>query len=81
MQLFDPTGNSNSLNQWPDSPDYQSFIVTEEYQTGSFYVGISGPGNTNYDPNIEGSGDGHAAGSYGLTIETIGETLLSLIHI
>ncbi|MDE5085583.1 MAG: hypothetical protein O4859_32095, partial [Trichodesmium sp. St18_bin1] len=75
VQLFDATGNPHSLNPWPDSPDYQSFIVTEEYQAGSFYVGISGPGNTNYDPNIEGSGDGNAAGSYGLTIETIGRKM------
>ncbi|MBS9769349.1 MAG: PQQ-like beta-propeller repeat protein, partial [Trichodesmium erythraeum GBRTRLIN201] len=75
VQLFDATGGSYSLNPWPDSPDYQSFIVTEEYQAGSFYVGISGPGNINYDPNIEGSGYGYEAGSYGLTIETIGRQM------
>ena len=51
VQLFDATGNLHSLNSWPGSPgspEYHSFIVTEEDQAGSFYVGISGPGNTNY---------------------------------
>ena len=31
VQLFDATGGSHFLDSWPDSPDYQSFIVTEEY--------------------------------------------------
>ena len=73
VQLFDGTGNL-LLDLWSDG-DYNYFIVTEEDQAGSFYVGISGTRNTNYDPNIEGSGDGNAAGSYGLTIETIGREM------
>ncbi|MGD1806506.1 choice-of-anchor Q domain-containing protein, partial [Dapis sp. BLCC M126] len=70
IQLFDSTGNSISLSSDPD-PNYVSYQAVE---IGTFYVGISGSGNTNYDPNIEGSGSGFgsAAGNYDLTIETTG---------
>ena len=38
-------------------------------------MGISGDGNSYYDPNTEGSGYGYNFGSYELTIETIGRTM------
>ena len=65
LQVFDSTGTSISLT--PDGPDH---VIYQPLQTGTFYVGISGNGNTSYDPNTEGSGTGSAAGNYNLTIET-----------
>ncbi|WP_202224520.1 hypothetical protein, partial [Okeania sp. KiyG1] len=73
VQLFDATGNTLSL--LPELPGYNSFAVIEENQAGTFYVGISGTGNANYDLNVEGSGSGSVAGSYGITIETIGREM------
>ncbi|NEO57053.1 MAG: tandem-95 repeat protein, partial [Okeania sp. SIO3B5] len=74
VQLFDATGNI-PLTLSPELPGYNSFAVIEENQVGTFYVGISGTGNTNYDLNVEGSGSGSVAGSYGITIETIGREM------
>ena len=65
LKMFDVTGTSISLA--PDGPDH---VIYQPLQTGTFYVGVSGNGNTSYDPNTEGSGFGSAAGNYNLTIET-----------
>ena len=73
LQLFDATGNTLSL--LPESPGYNYFAVTQESQAGTFYVGISGTGNINYNLDTEGSGSGSVAGSYGITIETIGREM------
>ncbi|MGB3513623.1 MAG: hypothetical protein WBA93_31345, partial [Microcoleaceae cyanobacterium] len=69
LQLFDSTGTSIPLSTDPEDAQYQIYQASE---TGTFYVGISGNGNTNYNPNIEGSGSGFVAGNYDLTIETTG---------
>ena len=54
IRLFDSTGSHISLSSYPD-PNSLSYQALE---IGTFYLGISGTGNTNYDPNIEGSGYG-----------------------
>lgn len=37
--------------------------------TGTYYLGVSGSGNTGYDPKIEGSGSASSTGNYSLGIE------------
>ncbi|NEQ39487.1 MAG: DUF4347 domain-containing protein, partial [Okeania sp. SIO3I5] len=74
VQLFDATGSS-PLSLISDPSDPTNYRIYDSEQAGTFYVGISSQGNSNYDPNIEGDGIGTAAGNYNLTIETIGREM------
>jgi|GEM_PF-187621 len=38
---------------------------------GSYYLGISGSGNSNYDPTVAGSGTSSTTGNYALSIERL----------
>jgi hypothetical protein len=70
LRLFDAAGTQLTA---------QSFAVTGTAalryvptSSGSYYVGISGGGNTNYDPNVQGSGSNSVTGNYTLSIERQG---------
>ncbi|MDT9338388.1 hypothetical protein VV11_002505, partial [Trichodesmium erythraeum 21-75] len=68
--MFD---NSKLLELYdPVDPNY---IIYQANQAGTFYVGISGDGNTNYNFEQEGSGSPGTPGKYDLTIETIGRQI------
>ena len=75
VELFDETGQSFPTNLNFLFTDTDNYEIYEANEAGTFYLGISSDGNWNYDPNIEGSGSGSAAGNYGLTIETIGRDI------
>src|SRR5262249_48057751 len=40
--------------------------------SGTYYLGVSGTGNTTYDPNVAGSGTVSVTGAYVLGIERLG---------
>ncbi len=75
LTLFD--ANGNELEQNEDN----SFFVGEELvteldpflqftvdQDGTYYVGVTGAGNLDYDPNVADSGVGNSSGSYRLDL-------------
>ena len=70
LKVFD----YSDLWEFPDPFD-PNYIIYEAYQAGTFYVGISGDGNTSYNPDKEGSGSSGTPGKYDLTIETIGRQM------
>lgn len=73
VQVFDSTGIPISPPLFDlSNPGY---VIYQANQAGTFYVGISGSGNSGYDPNIEGSGFAGTPGKYDLTIETIGRQM------
>ena len=70
LKVFD----YSDLWEFPDPVD-PNYIIYEAYQAGTFYVGISGDGNTSYNPDQEGSGSSGTPGKYDLIIETIGRQM------
>src|SRR5205807_7052600 len=57
LRIFDAGGNQLYANYWYNY--YGSQVVTQGFQfstTGTYYVGLSGYPNFNYDPKVGGSG-------------------------
>ena len=68
VRLFDSLGNELAADGFTNnnSPQLGGFTIPE---TGTYYVGVSGWANTDYDPTIAGSGIDGDQGRYELTIE------------
>ena len=67
LRLFDANGNEIANNDDLGVTDGFSRIDAT-LQPGTYYVGISGVGNVNYDPNIAGSGIAGDTGNYALEL-------------
>ena len=63
LTIFDATGEE--LVQNVD----ESLVEFIADQDGTYYVGVSSSGNTDYDPTVAGSGTGDSSGSYSLELE------------
>ncbi|MDJ0680244.1 MAG: S8 family serine peptidase [Xenococcaceae cyanobacterium MO_167.B52] len=72
LRVFDSEGNELAVSDNDPAPDESfsadSYISFEANETGFYYAGVSGLGNSNYDPFTEGSGEGFVQGDYQLTI-------------
>ena len=69
LRLFDADGNELAVND--DSDGLDSFIGFNPPSTGTYYVGVSGYSNFDYDPTVPGSGSGfNSTGFYDLIITT-----------
>ena len=72
LRLFDAGGNQLSISDDQPAPgedsSLDSFIDFTVDETGSYFIGVSGFSNTNYDPTIEGSGDFGSTGDYSLAL-------------
>jgi len=66
LRLFDSGGNELTVND--DSGGQDSFIQYELTAAGTYYAGVSGYSNFNYDPAAPGSGDSEDTGDYDLTV-------------
>ncbi|AFZ50840.1 pre-peptidase C-terminal domain-containing protein [Dactylococcopsis salina] len=68
LRVFDSNGAEIAFND--DLGDQESFIEFEAPTAGTYYIGVSGFGNRNYDPNTAGSGNNPFAdtGSYTLNV-------------
>ena len=62
LRLFDVTGRELAVND--DSDGLDSFIDFTASRTGTYYAGISSFANFDYDPTVEGSGNGGSTGEY-----------------
>ena len=65
LQLFDAAGNAIAVND-NISPDNLFSRIEANLEPGTYYVGVSGNNNINYDPNVAGSGVAGDTGNYSL---------------
>jgi subtilisin family serine protease/subtilisin-like proprotein convertase family protein len=66
LRLFDASGNEIASNdQYNGRDSYIDFFVATG---GTYYVGVSGFGNADYNPRIAGSGRAQSTGGYDLTM-------------
>jgi len=67
IRVFDAAGTEMPLvSEWHG---YDSSIEFEAPSAGTYYVGVSGVGNVDYDPNLAASGTASSTGFYGITLE------------
>lgn len=72
LRIFDDQGNQLAYND--DSDGLDSRITFTAPEQGTYIVGVSGFANSNYDPNIEGSGSaGFGVGRYVLNVEALNQ--------
>lgn len=71
LSLFDDLGNL--LEQVAGTYAQDSFLAYSVSTTGTYYVGVSGVDNIDYDPNVADSGEDDTGGVYQLTI-SLGST-------
>jgi subtilisin family serine protease len=65
LQLFDASGNSIAVNN-NISPENLFSRIEADLEPGTYYVGVSGNNNVNYDPTVAGSGIPGDKGNYSL---------------
>lgn len=77
LRIFDENGNEVAFND--DGADagedstYDSFVKLVVPKAGTYYVGVSGWGNSDYDPSVEGSGSySYSTGKYALNLSIAG---------
>ena len=75
LRLFDAAGNELAAN---DSDSSTLPRLDLNLELGTYYVGVSGYNNTNYDPNLASSGIAGSTGDYALDFSFDAET--STIH-
>ena len=81
LRLFDADGNELAFSD--DDADIgeiystDSSLLYEASQTDTYYLGVSSYNNTEYDPQIEGSGIGNSTGEYSLGLEKIDPVFIS----
>lgn len=64
LRLFDANGVQLSINdQFFGQDSYIDFFLRS---AGTYYIGVSGFGNSNYDPEISGSGTTQSTGAYSI---------------
>lgn len=71
VRLFDASGNQLSARTFA-AAGTTTTISYNVPSNGTYYVGVSGSANTNYNPGLAGSGSGNTTGTYALTLERLG---------
>gem|GEM_PF-2606427 len=68
LRLFDTQGNEIGFSDDNAAPgegsSLDSYLDFEATESGTYYVGLSGYANWNYNPEVEGSGSGSSTGEY-----------------
>ena len=69
LRLFDDLGTEIAANDNINLSAGQTFSRLQiDLESGTYYVGVSGYRNTEYDPNVAGSGDPGSTGNYALKL-------------
>jgi hypothetical protein len=75
LRLFDASGNQVAFNdngaasgESSSSDSYLEFTATT---SGTYYVAVSGNGNSSYNPFTQGSGDSGSTGNYNVEVSVI----------
>ncbi|MBI2477868.1 MAG: PPC domain-containing protein, partial [Planctomycetia bacterium] len=73
LRVFDAFGNQLAINDNRIAPSetsrrlfFDPYIEFTAPASGTYFVGVSGSSNANYDPNVEGSGTNSGIGFYQL---------------
>lgn len=77
LRLFDAGGNELAANdQFAGNDSFLDFFVTTG---GTYYIGVSGFPNSDYDPTVAGSGASQSTGSYNLrvNVDLVSDDVLS----
>lgn len=81
LRVFDATGTQLGFSDNDAGPsevtELDPYLEFEAPTRGAYFLGISGAGNTTYDPTQPGSGQSGETGTYGLTIERLDGGALS----
>ncbi|MGB5899895.1 MAG: SdrD B-like domain-containing protein [Geitlerinemataceae cyanobacterium] len=72
LRLFDENGNEVAVSDDATAPgetsSFDSYIDFTASTSGTYYVGVSGYSNFDYNPFVEGSGSGFNVGDYNIEI-------------
>ncbi len=71
LRIFDATGNQLTARSFSNGGGTAPLLFTVP-STGTYYLGVSSTSNTNYDPNVSGSGTGTPTGTYNLLVDRQG---------
>ena len=78
LRVFDAEGNELTVNKQVDFGNSASLISFYFFQppfAGTYYAGVSGSPNSDYNPSVIGSGtNANSTGNYDLTIATLEST-------
>lgn len=66
LRVFDGSGHELAVND--DASSLDAVLRFEAPSDGSYYIGVSGFANFDYDPTVAGSGDGWSSGDYQITL-------------
>jgi Ca2+-binding RTX toxin-like protein len=72
LRVFDSNGRERAKSDDNPGPfedfSLDSYLAYTTSRAGDYYVGVSSYSNLNYDPNVEGSGEGSSTGEYDLAV-------------
>lgn len=72
LRVFDSAGNELAVSDDTTGPfenfSLDSYLAFTANDTSDYYVGVSSYSNFDYDPNVEGSGEGFSTGDYDLAV-------------
>lgn len=75
VQVFDSAGNLVAFNDngaaSGETSSLDSFLEFTATTTGTYYLAVSGQGNSSYNPNVQGSGASGSTGGYNLEVSVI----------
>ncbi|AFZ20509.1 DVUA0089 family protein [Allocoleopsis franciscana] len=75
VQVFDSAGNLVAFNDngaaSGETSSLDSFLEFTATTTGTYYLAVSGKGNSSYNPNVQGSGASGSTGGYNLEVSVI----------
>ncbi|HYE63473.1 MAG TPA: sensory rhodopsin transducer [Phycisphaerales bacterium] len=69
LRLFDANGNQIAANDQTFGQD--AFIDFFVFTGGTYYIGVSGFGNDDYNPDLAGSGSSQSTGVYNLRLNVV----------
>ncbi|MEW6493893.1 MAG: S8 family serine peptidase, partial [Cyanobacteriota bacterium] len=75
VRLFDLSGNQLAFNDNAaasgETSSLDSYLEFTATVSGTYYIGVSGLGNSSYDPSIQGSGSLGSTGNYNIEVSLI----------
>ena len=75
VRLFDASGNQIAFNDNAaasgETSALDSYLEYTATVSGTYYIGVSGSGNSSYDPSVQGSGSLGSTGNYNIEISLI----------
>ncbi|HAG81297.1 MAG TPA: hypothetical protein DCL61_09010, partial [Cyanobacteria bacterium UBA12227] len=79
VRIFNSSGQQLFVSDDNTAPDeaftFDSYLSFTATQTGTYYVGVSGYSNFNYNPSVAGSGNGFSTGNYNLQLSVVSNTI------